>query len=366
MSQEPSESRAYAPGIATDDLLLIQKHTSPAVWRALSGQRIFITGGTGFIGCWLLETLLWADKHFQLGLSLLVLTRNPAAFSAKAPHLACYPSLQLVQGDVTDLGFFNESVDIVLHAATDVANAGSKPQKVFDDIVNGTKQTLDLAVRCKARRYLLTSSGAVYGRQPDDMTHIPESYMGAPDTLQPGTAYGQGKRVSEWLVQCTSVEHQLESRVARVFALLGPYLPLDAHFAAGNFIRDAMAGKEIKVGGDGTAYRSYLYTADMVIWLLTILIEGAAGQAYNLGSDQAISIRQLAAAVSSVVLGEERVSVSVTAPLGVPVQRYVPDIDKARRDLKLFVHTDLSSAIRKTVDWTIMRSSSSRAYSGNS
>lgn len=361
MSQAYSASGTYVPGVAADDLDLIVRHTAPSVWRALAGQRIFITGGTGFIGCWLLETLLWADQQFKLDLCLHVLTRRPEAFIAKAPHLAQHRAVRLVQGDVTDLAHLNDAIDIVLHAATDVANAGSDPRQVFDDIVNGTRETLELARRCGARRYLLTSSGAIYGRQPDAMTHIPEHYAGAPDTLQPGTAYGQGKRVAEWLVQCAGVQHDMETRIARVFALLGPYLPLDAHFAAGNFIRDAMAGQEIKVGGDGTAHRSYLYAADMVIWLLSILVNGASGQAYNLGSDDALSIRQLAAAVSRVLLGEERYSVSAAPVPGAPVQRYIPDVDKARNELNLIVHTDLPSAIRKTADWTMTRSLSSRA-----
>lgn len=361
MSQAYSASGTHVPGVAADDLELIACHTAPAVWHALAGQRIFITGGTGFIGCWLLETLLWADQQFDLGLHLHVLTRRPEAFIAKAPHLAQHGAVRLVQGDVTDLAHIHDAIDIVLHAATDVANAGSDPRQVFDDIVNGTRETLELARRCGARRYLLTSSGAVYGRQPDAMTHIPEHYAGAPDTLQLGTAYGQGKRVAEWLVQCAGAQHGMETRIARVFALLGPYLPLDAHFAAGNFIRDAMAGQEIKVGGDGTAHRSYLYAADMVIWLLTILVNGASGQAYNLGSDDALSIRQLAAAVSCVLLGEERYSVSAAPVPGAPVQRYIPDVDKARNELNLIVHTDLPSAIRKTADWTRTRSLSSRA-----
>lgn len=360
MFQEPTSMSSYSPGIAPDDLRLIIEKTAPVVWQALRGKRIFITGGTGFIGCWLLEALLWADQHFQLELQLMVLTRRPAAFVAKAPHLAQHPAVRLIMGNVNALGGFNEPVDIVLHAATDVANAGSDPCQVFDDIVDGTKETLALAIRCKAQRYLLTSSGAVYGRQPGKMTHILEDYAGAPDTLQPNTAYGQAKRVSEWLVQCAASRHGIDSRIARVFALLGPYLPLDAHFAAGNFIRDAMAGQEIKVSGDGTAFRSYLYAADMVIWLLTILVVGEPGQAYNLGSDQALTIRQLAATVSRVVLGEERFSVAAESVENAPAQRYIPNIDKACKDLNLFVHTDLPSAIRKTVDWTIMQSTASR------
>ncbi|MFM2086984.1 MAG: hypothetical protein RLZZ237_1853, partial [Pseudomonadota bacterium] len=215
----------YLPGVADDDLRLILAYTPASVWHALRGQRIFITGGTGFIGCWLLEALIWANTQLNLGVSLTVLTRRPDAFRKKAPHLANNEIVQLLEGDVNDLSAFAGPIDIVLHAATDVANAVADQRTVFDDIVNGTRQTLALAVRCGARRYLLTSSGAVYGRQPADMAHLSEQYQGAPDTLQTNTAYGQGKRVSEWLTQSYARQYGLQTGIVRVFALLGPYLP---------------------------------------------------------------------------------------------------------------------------------------------
>lgn len=343
--------QTYQPGVAVDDLRLILERTPVSVWHALRGQRIFITGGTGFIGCWLLEALIWADRQLDLGISLAVLTRRPEAFRKKAPHLANDAIVQLLEGDVNDLRSFTDPVDIVLHAATDVSNAVADQRTVFDDIVNGTRETLALATRCSAQRYLLTSSGAVYGPQPAGMTHVSEQYQGAPDTLHPNTAYGQGKRVSEWLVQNQARKQGFQAGIARVFALLGPYLPLDAQFAAGNFILDGLNQHDIKVGGDGTAQRSYLYAADMVIWLLTILIDGAPGQAYNLGSAQALSIRELAETISDIMYGCERIVMGAEPVPNAPVLRYVPNVDKARVQLNLLEYTDLRSAIRKTIDW---------------
>lgn len=365
--QDQQMTAFYQPGVAVEDLQLILDRTPVSVWHALRGQRIFITGGTGFIGCWLLEALIWANRELDLGVRLTVLTRRPDAFREKAPHLANDAIVQLLEGDVNDLGAYSEPVDVVLHAATDVANAVADQRIVFDDIVNGTRQTLALATRCGAVRYLLTSSGAVYGRQPSDMTHVSEQYQGAPDTLQPNTAYGQGKRVSEWLVQNQASQQGLKTGIARVFALLGPYLPLNAQFAAGNFILDGLNQRDIKVGGDGTAQRSYLYAADMVVWLLTILIDGAPDQAYNLGSDHAMSIRELAEAVSDLMYGCDRVTIGATAQPNSPVMRYVPSVDKARTQLNLLQYTDLRSAIRKTIDWRCHSSQvADREQSGNS
>lgn len=363
--QQPQQTSAYQSGVAVDDLYLILDKTPANVWQALYGQRIFITGGTGFVGCWLLEALIWANQELGLDLSLSVLSRQPDAFRTKAQHLATHPIVRLIQGDVNDLHSINAQYDIVIHAATDVVKSDIEPIAVFDDIVNGTKQTLALAMRSKARRYLLTSSGAVYGRQPSEITNISESYLGAPDTTQPNSAYGQAKRVSEWLVQCHTDQQGIETKIARCFALIGPYLPLDAHFAVGNFIKDGLSGHTIKVNGDGTTYRSYLYAADMTIWLLTILINGSTGQAYNLGSDKGIAISDLAEKVSNIIFGETKVSIGVQPISNTPPQRYVPNIDKARDELQLLEYTDLQSAIRKTIDWVIQkREFSSRDMSG--
>ena len=339
------------PGVSSEDLQLILEKTPASVWDVLRGQHVFLTGGTGFVGCWLLEALLWASEQLALNLRVTVLTRQPDNFHRKAAHLAGHPSVRLLKGDVLDLSQFDEAVDIVIHAATDVASGSSDPVQVFDDIVNGTKETLALSLRCKAQRYLLTSSGAVYGRQPSDMDGVDETFQGAPDTLEPTTAYGQGKRASEWLVQCHARQYGLQTAIARCFALLGPYLPLDAHFAAGNFINDVLSGRDITVKGDGTAYRSYLYAADMTIWLLTILANGKKETAYNLGSSTGVSIRELAEAAS--VLSERTSSVIIAcAPLpSVRPLRYVPCVNKAMTELGLREYTSLQSALKKTFEW---------------
>ena len=94
------------------------------------------------------------------------------------------------------------------------------------------------------------SSGAVYGRQPLTVDHISEDYSGAPLTTDPKSAYGNGKRASEWLAATYAAEKGLSCKIARCFAFVGPYLALDKHFAVGNFMRDVLSGKPILIGGD--------------------------------------------------------------------------------------------------------------------
>jgi dTDP-glucose 4,6-dehydratase len=197
----------------------------------------------------------------------------------------------------------------------------------------------------------LTSSGAVYGRQPPDTTHVGEEYMGAPDVSSPRSAYGEGKRLSELLCAIYGTRHGIETKIARCFAFVGPHLPLDAHFAIGNFIRDSLAGGPMVVKGDGTPFRSYLYAADLAAWLWTILLRGAGNRPYNVGSNQAVTIAETAAAVSR-ALGENTVVTIAKKPApGQPVQHYVPDISRAASELQLDQWTQLDDAIRATAHW---------------
>ena len=177
------------------DLNHILDHTRE-LWDELRGQQIFITGGTGFFGCWLLESFIWANEKLNLNAQATVLTRSPEAFRVKAPHLAGNEAVTLISGDVRTFDFSSGTFSHIIHAATE-SNAklnDENPLLMLDTIIEGTRHTLDFAKTCGAKKFLLTSSGAVYGKQPPELTHIPEDYPGAPDPMDPKSAYGQGKK----------------------------------------------------------------------------------------------------------------------------------------------------------------------------
>ena len=323
------------------------------LWDDLRGQRLFITGGTGFFGCWLLESLLWANDRLGLGATAVALTRAPEVFRAKAPHLAQHPAIALHRGDVRTFDFPAGRFSHVIHAASDATVRGSHedPMAVFDTIVDGTRRTLEFARSCGADRLLFTSSGAVYGRQPHDLLHVPEEYAGAPDPTAPAQAYGEGKRAAEMLCAISSDRTALQVTIARCFAFVGPYLPLDAHFAVGNFIRDALSGGPIRITGDGTPYRSYLYAADLAVWLWTILLRGAPLRPYNVGSAEAVTIGELAHLVARSLDPPVPVDVARRPVPGAPAERYVPSVARAATEIGLQPAVTLREALQKTVSW---------------
>jgi len=323
------------------------------LWNEIGGQRIFITGGTGFFGCWLLESLIAAGDRWHLGTSAVVLTRSPEAFRDREPRLAAHPGIQLLAGDVRTFAFPGGEFQYVVHAATEasVKQAVEAPLEMFTTIVEGTRRVLEFAHQHGARKFLLTSSGAVYGRQPSEITHLAEEYAGGPNPADPTSVYGEGKRSAELLCALYAKLYGIECKIARCFAFVGPHLPLDSHFAIGNFIGDAMRGGPVRVNGDGTPRRSYLYAADLAIWLWTILFQGENCRPYNVGSERDVDIAELANQVVRTLNPGLRVEIAREPVPGRLPERYVPSTKRAQAELGLRENIDLSEAIARTARW---------------
>jgi nucleoside-diphosphate-sugar epimerase len=323
--------------------------------RQLRGARLFITGGTGFVGTWLLESLVWANWRLSLGARAVVLTRDPGRFEAKSPHLALDPAVTLLCGDVVEFDALSGPFTHVIHAA---AESGTQqnvadPLRMIDTIVCGTRNVLEAASGWGVANTLFVSSGAVYGAQPSGVALIDEEFRGGPDPLAEGAAYPEAKRLAELLCSTYATRYGVPVSIARCFAFAGPYLPLDAHFAIGNFIRDGLTGGPIVVRGDGTPIRSYLYAADLAAWLWTILVRGESGRAYNVGSEEAHTIADVAGVVAQAFEPASEVDIAnaAIANTGGGGNRYVPSTQRVRTELGLSQTVDLQQAVRRTIAW---------------
>jgi dTDP-glucose 4,6-dehydratase len=225
------------------------------------------------------------------------------------------------------------------------------PIRKFDADVEGTRRVIALAGERRSRRLMFTSSGAVYGPQPPEVALLDEDYRGAPDPTDTSTAYGQAKRVSEFLCSAAAERGDVDVVIARGFAFAGPFLPLNGNYAFGNFMRDALGGGPIVVDGDGTPLRSYLYAADLAAWLWTLLLKARSHRVYNVGSDISVSIAALARLIAEIVSPGARVEIKREAQEGEPVRRYVPSIERARTDLGLAPLVSLQESIARTASW---------------
>jgi dTDP-glucose 4,6-dehydratase len=329
-----------------------------AFWPRLAGTRFFITGATGFFGRWLAESLFAADLRFGLGCEIVALSRDPEGFLRGAPHWQSQSTLRWLRGSVADLDFENfsgERFDYVIHLATlaDSAATLADPRHAADIIAGGTRRMLELARHAGARRFLFTSSGSVYGPQPAGIGFLPETFVPVAEDLGRTPDYlisSDAKRRAEQSCLDAIEQHGQEVLIARGFTFAGPALPLRSKFAFGNFLDDALANRTIAIKGDGTPVRSYLYAAELATWLWAILFRGVPGRPYNVGSEQPVSLRQLAEMIRS-ELGGPGVTVAQMPSPAVPPHRYVPSTCRARDELGLKESMTLDEIIRRTAAW---------------
>ena len=224
------------------DLELILEHTAP-LWEEVRGSRIFLTGGTGFFGCWLVESFCFVNRRLDLGAKATLLTRNPEGFAKKCPHLASDAAITLHAGDVRNFLFPEGEYNYIIHAATDASGKQTteSPLEILSAIIAGTERTLEFAVTHGAKKFLLTSTGAVYGKQPANLTHVPESYTGAPDPMDPSNVYAEGKRAAELFCALYQKTGRIECKIARCWASAARISPststLPSATSLGTFLR---------------------------------------------------------------------------------------------------------------------------------
>jgi len=318
-------------------------------WQFFKGCRFFITGGSGFIGKWLLSSLLHANKILSLGCTFEILSRNPNNFIDQFSSTVSSLDIILHQGDVRTFLFPSGQFDIVIHAATDVV-LQSSPLELYGTCVDGTRRVLEFARHSNSKHFLLASSGAIYGQHPPRPIGFPEHYHGSSDCTNPSSAYSEGKRASEFLACAVAAESCLRVAIARIYSQVGPFIPLDKHFAIGNFIHDALSNRDILIRGDGTDVRSYLYAADTVTWLLSLIMKAESGTAWNIGGLEPISILDLARRVTSLLNPDCQIIIN-NQSLPSDKGSYVADCRKIRSALSLPEPLSLDESILRTANW---------------
>jgi nucleoside-diphosphate-sugar epimerase len=216
-------------------------------------------------------------------------------------------------------------------------------------LYEGTQRIIELAKKSNACRILFTSSGAVYGSQ--QCNHINETVFSQIDTLNSESGLPFGKCIAEFLLLQASASNSIEVVVARCFSFVGPGIPMNLHYAIGNFIQSVLEERDIEIRGDGESIRSYLFLGDLIWWLLTILLDGRTGEVYNVGSDQPISILSLAHKIAEVSNKNPKIIIQRKYQNKGDISYrkiYYPSVEKIKNELKLAINTNLNDGIIKT------------------
>lgn len=300
-------------------------------------NNLFITGGTGFWGKNILDNIISSPNNIFD--KIVVLTRDSKKFLSLFPQFNSN-KIEYIDGDVRDFTIDRTDFNYILHLATDASKElnDNNPLQMMDVIINGTKNVIELAKKQhNLKRMIFASSGAVYGTIPAEIEQVSEGMRFDIDFTNPIYAYALAKRTAEMMCRIGVEKFEMPIVILRGFAFIGRYLPLDSHFAIGNFLKQALEEGKITIKSDGKAKRSYMNAEELAQTILKLLTkETLKHNIYNIGSDQAKTLKEWAEWVAEKqnktiaieILGQEQKGYSAG-------NNYIPNIDRFIEELNI-------------------------------
>lgn len=266
---------------------------NPIDWGKLKDKTILVTGATGRLGIYLVYALIEANRRYNLNLKVLAVARNK--YKIDAIYKEDAPELSFITQDVTDPIKYQGTVDYIIHTAglaspMDFTNI---PVETLWGHVSGTRNVLELAKQCKTTKILYISTVEVYGNWKSE-DYIKEDDMGPLVHTNSRSCYQESKRLCETMLACYKAQYGIDYCGVRLSHTFGPGISLDDGRAFAEFLKNALNSEDIVLQSDGSAQRTYTYTADAVGGMFLALLNGTDDY-YNIAAtDNLISIRDLA------------------------------------------------------------------------
>jgi nucleoside-diphosphate-sugar epimerase len=323
------------------------------MFSILKDQCILVTGGTGFMGKWIAEMISYVNQNSDFNIKLYLLGRDIQKFKNEVPHLGNQQFIHLMEQDVRNIHDLAPEINYIIHAAGSPDNREhvSQPLRTIETFYRGTQAVLDAASRLPELKKLIhISSHQVYGTNNSEEL-ISEQFLGKVETNSVNHLYAESKRVSETLCSVYRTSFRLPILTIRPFAFIGPYHDLEKPWAINNFIRDGILGSPIRIIGNGDTIRSYLYASDMAYWILAVLVNGQIGENYNMGSQNPISLNQLAEKVRDSINKNIEIVSKSSKESYTSLSRLVPNTVKIMKHLNVQETKSLDESITRTIVW---------------
>lgn len=332
-------------GLLSVDLDYVLNESQSSLKR-MRDKRILITGASGFLGFWLGACLLEANFRFGLNTKITITSsknRETKNFDFNLP----VDSVDLIYGNLFEGNSSplknQEKFDFIFHNA--ISNNLNGDSNTFSFELDFLQAILEN--NCDRRtKFILPSSGAVYGAQPPSLARIPEN-LEFSETVGELTQYANFKKKSEEILIAATTKELVQGYSPRMFTFFGPRLPLDGQFAIGNFMKDGKSGTNIKINGNSQSKRSYLYMADAIIWLLR-MTENLPISNLHIGSDDITSIEGLAKVVSQKFEVGYELSRSSR---NVALSNYVPETFRSQKSLNISEKISLQEGLNRWDQW---------------
>lgn len=321
--------------------------------RPLFSSKLLVTGGSGFLGAWISEIVVYLNNAHNAQIRLCILDRDKERFLEHQAHVAQTSNVEFVRCDTRSIVEVANDVEYVIHAAgtpDSRAHAGNSID-VMTTISEGTSAVLRAVNRVSnLKKFVNISSSAVYATSANNQP-LQEDSPGLELNNKLANCYAEAKRYSEMLCSAARSEARIPVLTLRPFTFCGPYQKLDSPWAVNNFINDALHNRPIRILGDGSATRSVMYGSDFAVWVLVLMLHGKSGQIFNVGNPEGVSLKELANTVASLLNPRPPVLLNTSLTGNVSNSNLVPNVELAKSEFGLSVFTNTETAIRRTFTW---------------
>lgn len=329
-----------------------------SVVKKLSGKTILITGATGLIGSYLVETVAYLNSKNKLifPCKILALQKSKITKESRLGYLLDRLDITFISHNVANVYKPDVKIDYIIHSAGMSAPAFflEDPLGTIDVNVNGIRWILEYAKNKKCESILYMSSGEIYGNPPKEFMPTSELYNGNVSTMDSRACYTSSKRLAETLCNIYYEKYKVPVKIARPFIIYGPGLKLSDRRVMADFIRSGIRGEPITMMTSGLDTRSYCYVADATVAFFELLLSQKNGEAFNVASDiEEVSIHDLAVLVHKICNIKKDVKVEKQDARfiqGAP-NRVMPNISKLKRTFRYKPEVGIEEGLRRTIEW---------------
>ncbi len=322
--------------------------------RRLEGKRVLIAGGAGFLPSYVVDALAFANDQILTEPCQVISVDNlTTGVAERLAHLRGRDDVIFVDQDISTGVVAPGSVDYIVHAASIASPTWYRqhPLETIDVNVTGTRNLLELAREHGVEGFVYLSSSEIYGDPPPDRVPTSEDYWGHVSSTGPRACYDESKRLAETLCMTYFRLYGLPVRIIRPFNVYGPRLRLDDGRVIPDLLSDVLAGRPITLLSDGSATRSFCYITDFATALIKLVTGGEPGQAYNVGNDQEVTIREVAEAMDRVAATGAGIRFARSEDPAYLVDnpnRRSPDLRKTREAIAWSPEVDLDQGLART------------------
>lgn len=349
------------PDFVNNDFIRIYKSFNGMLY-GLKNKSIAITGGGGFVGCWLASLICFLNKNEDMNINLSVFDRDLSKFCKFFPTWKKEAWLTLVEKDIRHIVEFDEGTTHLIHAAANpsVHFHATNPLGTMDDIVNGTDRVLKSASRLLLiEKFVNLSSSSVY-EPAYSAEKLQENSANLSISNRTTQVYAEAKRYAEALCNAWFQEQSCPIVNLRLFTPCGPFQALESPWVLNNLIQDAMLGSVIRLHGSGESVRGLMYGSDLAIWILRVAQDSEPGKVYNVGSNVPMSLGEIAENVRSNFARQLTVKKNTLIPYGRKKEWLIPDTSKITQEFGLKIYTPAETAIRRSIEWYLQQTGASK------